>query len=280
MRETIEFRIAERDARLHLEPGLGVSLGGSIRKVVLPMGDARVQRIAQLNHAYGKRGDAFFMSWNLRRSYTERELRSAELLNWVVRAHFEPTGSMCGTVYDASSECPHCGAGARQVSELLLDTRRIPKGKDIAQTLSGEMVVSSRFASAFLEQGLRGAEFHPVLHHGRGALQASDWRQLVVTSKPLVLSPRTVAGNNPFDLDEAGAFRCPLGHVAGLNQISELYVEKADRDDADLWVTDTLFGDRRGELRPEPRLLISPRLRDVLWAMDAKGYALEAAHFV
>jgi len=47
-----------------------------------------------------------------------------------------------------------------------------------------------------------------------------------------------------------------------------------------LWGTDKLFGERRGELRPEPRLLISPRFRDVLLAMNARGLELEAAHFV
>ncbi|QDE87831.1 hypothetical protein BHS06_02105 [Myxococcus xanthus] len=280
MRETIEFRIAERDAREHLDPGLGVSLGGSIRKVVLPVDDACVARIAQLNHAYAKQGGAFFMSWRLHRRYKARELQSAEVLNLVVRAYFEPTGAMCGTAYDESSTCQHCGAGARQVSDLILDTRRIPKGKDIAQTLAGEVVVSSRLASAFQMHGLRGAEFRPVLHQGRGKLLPSDWFQLVVTSKPLTLNARTVAGNNPFDLDERNVFRCPSGHTAGLNQISELYVDRASHDGADLWVTDKLFGDRRGELRPEPRLLISPRLRDALQAMRAQGYALEAAHFV
>ncbi|NVJ05329.1 hypothetical protein HUW63_08785 [Myxococcus sp. AM001] len=280
MRETIEFRIAERDARMHLDPGLGVSLGGSIRKVVLPVDDARVGRIAQLHRAYGERGDAFFLSWNLHRSYTEKELRAAELLNLIVRARFEPTGAMCGTTYDESSTCRHCGAGARQASDLVLDTRRIPKSKDIAQTIAGEVVVSSRFATAFRESGLRGAELRPVLHQGRGKPLSSDWLQLIVTSKPRSLSTRTVAGNNPFDLDEDDAFRCPLGHIAGLNQISELYVERSSLDDADVAVTDKLFGDRRGELRPEPRLLISPRLRDALQALPAQGYALEAAHFV
>ncbi|AEI63228.1 hypothetical protein [Corallococcus macrosporus] len=278
MRETIEFRIAERDAREHLEPGLGVSLGGSIRKVVLPVGDAAVARIAQLNQAYSKRGDVFFMSWRLHRRYTARELQAAELLNLIVRSHFEPTGAMCGTAYDESSACRLCGAGARQVSELILDTRRIPKGKDIAQTLAGEVVVSARLASAFKQHGFGGADFRPVLHQGKR--QPSEWLQLVVASNPLTLTERTVAGNNPFDLDEDNAFRCPLGHTVGLNQISELYVERPRHDGADVWVTDKLFGDRRGELRPEPRLLISLRLRDALQAMRAQGYSLEAAHLV
>ncbi|HZI16243.1 MAG TPA: hypothetical protein VE153_38115, partial [Myxococcus sp.] len=103
--------------------------------------------------------------------------------------------------------------------------------------------------------------------------------QLVVTSKPLKLTARTVAGNNPFNLDERNEHRCPKGHIAGLNQISELYVSRASHDGSDIWVTDKLFGDRRGELRPEPRLLISPRLRDALAEMKARGYILEAAHF-
>ena len=44
--------------------------------------------------------------------------------------------------------------------------------------------------------------------------------------------------------------------------------------------TDKLFGMREGELRPEPRLLISQKLRQELEGMKAKGFALEVAHLV
>jgi hypothetical protein len=281
MRETFEFRIPERHAARFLEPGLGVTLpGGSVRKVVLPANDRRVQQIGQLDQRFTQEGTSFFLGWDIHRHYEEEELQSAELLHMVVRAHFEPPGTMCGTEYDESAACKHCGAGARQVSELVLNTHRIPKGKDIAQTIAGEIVVSPRVAQACREQRLQGAEFRPVRHQGRRGSEPTEWSQLAITSKPLKLSERTVTGNHPFNLDEENRHRCPERHVAGLNQISELYVHRRTWDGSDWCHTDKLFGTRQGELRPEPRLLISHKLRQLLVKMKAKGFALEIAHLV
>jgi hypothetical protein len=280
MRETFEFRIAEERARMFLEPGLGVLLNERLRKVVLPGNDRRVQEIGDIERALQKKGDLFFTYWRIHRRYTEDELRSAEVLNLVIRAYFEPPGSMCGTEYDDAAACRFCGAGAPRKTELILNTKRIPKNKDLAQTLAGEVVVSSRFVADFKAHGLSGAQFRPVLHAGRNGPQPSEWYQPLFTSKPVTLDAKTVTGDNPFNLDERDEHRCPKGHLAGLNQISELYLQRASHDGSDLCITDKGFGVRRGELRPEPRLLISPRLRDMLEGMDAKGYALEVAHFV
>lgn len=279
MRETFEFRIPERHAARFLEPGLGVTLpGGSVRKIVLPSNDRRVQQIGQLDQRFTEEGTSFFLGWDIHRHYAEEELQSAELLHLVVRAHFEPPGAMCGTEYDDSVACKHCGAGARQISDLILNTRRIPKGKDIAQTVAGEIVVSPRLVQACGEQGLQGADFRPVRHAGRRGSEPSEWSQLVISSKPLKLSARTVTGNHPFNLDEENRHRCPKGHVAGLNQISELYVHRKSWDGSDWGHTDKLFGMRQGELRPEPRLLVSQKLRRVLVEMKAKGLTWEIAH--
>ena len=279
MRETIEFRIPERHAARFLEPDLGVKLtGGSIRKVVLPSNDRRVQQIGQLDQRFTEEGTSFFLGWDIHRYYEEEELRSADLLNLVVRAQFEPPGSMCGTEYDEVAACKLCGAGARQVSGLILNTRRIPKGKDLAQTISGEIVVSPRLAQECREQGWKGADLLPVRHRGRRGPESSEWSQLVITSRPLKLSARTVTGNHPFNLDEENRHRCPKGHVVGLNQLSELYVQRRTWDGSDWCRTDKLFGVRRGELRPEPRLIISQRLGRALVEMKAKGFALEVVH--
>ncbi|WP_143101373.1 hypothetical protein [Stigmatella aurantiaca] len=280
MRETIEFRITEERARQFLEPDLGVPLGEALRKVVLPLSDPQVRHIQELEQEHRRRGGVFFTYWRIHRSYSAKELQAAELLNLAIRSYFEPPGTLCGTGYDESVACAHCGSGARQVTPLTLDTRRIPKGKDFAQTIAGELVVSLRLADALVERGIRGADYQPVLHHGRHGAEPSDWRQLVITSKPARLHARTVAGVHPFELDAEGEHRCPNGHLAGLNQISELTVERDSLDTSDWWRTDKLFGVRRGELRPEPRLLISQKLREVLVKEKAKGFALEVAHAV
>ncbi len=101
-----------------------------------------------------------------------------------------------------------------------------------------------------------------------------------MTSRPLKLHDKTVTGNHPFNLDEQNKHRCPKGHVAGLNSLSELYVERRSWDGNDWCRTEVFFGLRQGELRPEPRLLISQRLRRLLVELKAKGFALEVAHLV
>lgn len=280
MRETIEFRIAEERAREFLEPELGVLLGDSLRKVILPVNDKRVQRIKQLEQDYRRNGGVFFTYWEFHRHYSEEELQSAELLDLKIRAYFEPPGAMCGTDYDEAVACKRCGAGAQQLSDLTLNTRRIPKGKDLAQTIAGEIVLSPRLVQALKEHRIRGAEYRPVLHNGRKGPEPTEWKQLVVTSKPVKLNARTAAGVHPFDLDKRGEYRCPKGHMAGLNQLSELYVERGSVEKSDWFLTDKLFGVKRGVLRPEPRVLISQKLRQVLVELKAKGFALEIAHLV
>ncbi|HVG57895.1 MAG TPA: hypothetical protein VNA24_05030, partial [Hyalangium sp.] len=189
-------------------------------------------------------------------------------------------GEECGTAYDETTACKRCGVGASQTSALILDTRRIPKGKDIARTIGGEIVVSRRFANAFSEHGLQGAKFQPVLHRERRGLEPSEWSQLVVTSSPVKFSPRTVTGNTPFDLDDQNEHRCPRGHTAGLTWLSEFFVLRSSYDGSDLLCTEKMFGLRRGYLRPEPQLVISQKLRRVLVDMKAKGFELEVAHLV
>ncbi len=280
MRETVEFRIDERLARKFLEPDLGTPLSDTLRRVVLPINDKRVQQIGEIQRAHRQKGDFFFISSSIHRRYSKEELRLAELLDLVSRAYFEPPGSLCGTEYNEAMACSHCGAGAQQISPLILNTRRIPKGKEIAKSIAGEIVVSARLVEVFRQNGIRGAEYRPVFHRSRKGLEASAWSQLVITSKPLQLSDRTLTGNNLFDLDEEDRYRCPKGHIAGLNQISELSVQRASWDGSDWCRTDKLFGVRRGELRPEPRILISQKLRQVLLEMKAKGFDLEIAHLV
>lgn len=280
MHQTFEFRIDEELAQRFLGPGVGIPLSDTLRKVLLPAEDERVQRIGEIQREYRRRGKFFFLFSAIHRHYSKRELAAAELLVLVIRAYFEPAGEDCGTGYDESVECKHCGAGTRQVSDLILNTRRIPKGKDVAKTIAGEIVISPRVVQACQEHGIRGADFRPVFHRGRRGPEPSEWSQLVVTSKPAKLSPLTVTGNDVFDLDEDDEYRCPRGHTAGLRIISEIHVQRTKWDGSDWCLTDKLIGLRRGVLRPEPRILISQKLRQVLVDMKAKGFELEVAHLV
>ena len=277
MRELIEFRVPEDRAAMFLEPGLGTSLGGTVRKVLLPMDDPRVKLIGDLEREFQKRDQSFFYGWHISRRYTHKELEAAELLQLLIRPTFEPPGEMCGTKYDDSAACPHCGAGASMRGDLHLDLQRIPKKKDLALTIAGEPVVSAKLVKALREHGITGAEYLPVRH--KTGVVSKEWHHLVVTSPAVDIIPPTRVGTKPFDLDESGGYRCPLKHVAGLNRLSELWVRRADADSSDWVRTRQLIGTRRGVLRPEEQLLISPRLYRLLMDWKAKRFEIEVAHW-
>jgi hypothetical protein len=239
------------------------------------MEDERVRLIGELNREFNRQGRSFYFGWSISRHYTPEEIQAAELFSLRPLSIFEPCGEMCGTEYDESEACPLCGAGARQSTDLQLEPDSIPK-RDLSFTIAREIVVSSRLAQALQAHGMTGAAFLPV-RDPTGRL-LDDWRQLTITSVPVDIIPPTLVGGNLFDLDERGEFRCPQGHVLGLNRLSELWVRRESYDGSDLVRTRQLTGLRRGVLHPRPALLFSPRLYRLLRELKVGRLVMEVAH--
>ncbi len=299
MRETVEFRVPEDLAQRYLPAGCGKRLGlGIARKLNLDLADAIVLEIRRIDEQLRARGEgAFFTSWEIRRQYSYRELEDAELFHIWPRVVFEPAGEECGTVYDEESACDHvfapesemevsgrrvsgpastCGAGARQVTPLFLDGRRIPRKLDFARTIAGEIVVSARVREVFLRKGFVGAEFDPVRQSNAGNAPSPEYFQLNVVGPPVELDATTRTGGNLFD--ESGYGRCPRGHVAGLNLLSEVTVTRASLPEADVMETKQMVGVRRGLLRPRPILLLSSKAWRAIEEGKLKGLTIEVAH--
>lgn len=281
MRETIELRVVEEEAYRFFRPDEGVVLGGDIRKVILPLDDERVPRIGAFNEERSRKNQRpFFFGWDIHRRYSEKELRAADLFKLWPHATFEPEGEFFGTEYDEHRACPRCGGGARQVSELVLDLRRVPKSADFARSIANEFIISTRLVEAMTARGITGAEFRPVRQAGKKGAISGAWHQLVVVSPPLDITEPTVTGNNPFDLDDEDAYRCPSGHIAGLNLLSELHVARKGYDGSDWACTRQMFGERIGVLRPHPCLLISPRLRALFVQLKVRRLGIEVSHLL
>lgn len=164
MRETVEFRIREENAIRYLPPNTGVDIGYGVRKVVVDTSDALFSEIGRLHRQFRSRGEYFFSGREYHRSYTNHELEQASLFHLWAEKVFEPAGEECGTQYDESRACPKCGAGASQVSDLILDLRKAPKRVDTAVTIAGEQIVSQRFAECVTNAGLQGISLLPVRH--------------------------------------------------------------------------------------------------------------------
>lgn len=106
------------------------------------------------------------------------------------------------------------------------------------------------------------------------------WYQPVFVSRRTAISPPTRFGIDPFNEDPEGEYRCPEGHVKGLNLLSEVSVARDSWDGSDIVCTAEMVGTRRGLLRPAPLILISRRFLDVLRKVEGKGYDIEVAHLV
>lgn len=281
MREIAELRVNEDFASMLFEPDEGKRLGDSVRKVELETSAPRFKQVGELQRDLRRSaGKPFFYGWGLRRKYTKRELEGAALLQLKVTAVFEPAGEECGTRYDESIACPRCGAGAQQVGPLFLDVKRIPKSKDFARTIAGEVVISRRASELFAQHGITGVTFHPVRTKGVKNLELPDWSQLVICSADADMVPPTKAGIDPFNDDPKGEHRCTEGDTIGLNLLSEVSVAAASRGQSDIVATRQFVGVRRGLLRPERVILISQKVRQLIVTEKLKGCEIEVAHLV
>lgn len=337
MIELLELRVhAERAAEI-FEDNEGVVLGPLIRKVLISTSDPRMGRIEELQH---EGPAAFVAGWTYHRRYSAEEIAEAEAFRLLPTAFFEPEGGSCGTVFNESTSCVHCGAGRTQVSDLMLDLRKLPKSKDFACSIASEYVVSSRLAGLMEREGLTGFDLKPVRHRARYADDPYDlrrvptgrklisdaesqgidheswpfyvwlnsaeirpiaeraheecvalkekagksvrklpvWYQLVITAPTVPTLPPTRFGKGPFDEDELGVYRCPLGHTAGLNLLSEVTVSRARWPGTDITHTQEHVGMRVGVFVPYRALLISPRFRSLMVNEGIKGCKTEVAH--
>lgn len=164
----MEFRILEEFAPKLLRDTEGQRLGKIVRKIEFEINDPRFQRVGELqSEMKSTTGDFFFYGWSIRRRYTAREISDAACFHMQISATFEPAGEECGTIYDESTACPKCAAGAAQVSDLRLDLRRVPKRKDIVRTIADEWIVSQRLAELMTDAGLTGFRLVRVRHNAR-----------------------------------------------------------------------------------------------------------------
>jgi hypothetical protein len=289
MKEVYEFRVREKYASRLFAPNEGKKLGWTkqfgdkfvtIRKVELTADDPKFKQVGELNDLIKKDGtDFFFAGWDIHRHYTGDELEKAELFLVHHISTFEPPGESCGTQYDESTACKHCKAGAQQLTPLFLDWKQFPKSKDIARTIAGEIVVSRRLVEIFKQHSVTGAEFLPIRNRPASSAESKDWFQFVADSSDALIIAPTKTGIHPFDEDILGKFRCPFNDLIE-DRLSEVWISRSSYNRSDIVASRQFIGVRRGLLRPERLLFISPKLRRVIEEEKIKGCKLEVAHLL
>jgi hypothetical protein len=277
MRELIELRMSTEDAKRYLPPGIGEDVGHGVHKLLLEVEDPWVEKLQSIEAEYRARGTTLFSTCEVRRHYTPRELLAAEYLQVSFGPFFRPTGEECGTLYDESAACPRCGAGARQVNELHLEPRRIPKSRELSHTLGGEYVISSRLAGVLRAHGITGYELRPVV--SRGGRPIAEWHQFLVSSATAELVPPTRTGNS-YMAPEPDPHRCPEGHVIGFRQLSALTLSRASLGGQDWVLTRQRFGRRVGLFHPYEGMLVSQRLYRLLKEQKVRYLHAEWVHLV
>ena len=100
--------------------------------------------------------------WRIDRKYTKDEIRKAQLfrLDWK-HAPMQDGDLSC---YDISGMCDFCGAGRKQISDLVLDLKRLPRRNNFVKTFSDEVVISRDAAAILMSYDLTGFLLRPVQH--------------------------------------------------------------------------------------------------------------------
>jgi hypothetical protein len=276
-RELVAF-LKTRFPHIARPVGRTVVEGTECVEVSVPAESAEFEEIREFIDArrrQGLHGYSDFTIGHYLRKYTKAELQQAELLRLNIIAHFEPCGEECGTIYETL--CDHCNL-ARQISELILDVRRVPQHKDVCETIAWvEWVVSARFTEIFAEEKLSGAVFKPIFEFKNPTKQSQAWHQLWVTGRAGKLSKATRLGKDPFSPSQVSWY-CPLGHSVVTQFLSEIHLDRNGWDGSDITVTSDLFGQGQNLLRPMPLIIVSQRMYRTLERAGLKGFSCEIVH--
>ena len=267
----------------------GIPRGDSLIRIEVDTSSPLYEEIRKANHYVRKElKDVFFFGWNYKRIYTEEEISNARLFKMSVRKYYEPCGRECGTVYDTSHVCEICKSGEKQISPLYTRKGSYLNNRDVASTISYEIVVTKRFVEFVHDYSLRGITFGPVYI---GKKLSSDIFQLMVQGCELDFSERSVFGVRPFDFTERSAdgigifkeevYKCPKGDNLGFNLLSEAFVKDCNEiEKYDFFISHQTIGSYRGLINQRHVLFCSPRMRSLMLENKIRGFNFEVANVV
>lgn len=214
------------------------------------------------------------------RQYTKKELYGAELLTFYAMPQFEPTGEEVGTQYSLS--CEICRGGRiPHENRMILNLSKIPKSKDIAQSIaSDEWIVSERVKSLMERHKINGAELWPVEHWKKTA-PLKKWFYLKFNSV-VKISDQTTFGEpyrqGPLTFEQSPKSSC--GHAIETGNYSEYYLQRKSWDKSDIVRSDWYIGSGQHLIYPSPEIFISQRFYAILRENNIKGFEVEVARLV
>lgn len=165
MIEKLEFLIAPREAvDIGFPPTLG-RVASLWRLVTVSPGDKVFEMLRKCEQKWVSEGRLghFARGWKCRRLYKPAELAAAELFRLLPKG-LDSEAASDQSVYDVSPACPHCGAGRKQIADLVIDHVRLPKSRHIVHTIGTEWLFRKELADALEQEGFSGLRFRPVVH--------------------------------------------------------------------------------------------------------------------
>lgn len=248
MKEVLDIRVFEKIANNRLNDEVGERINPVVRRIVAEPNSDLIKLVRQIEREAKSRGDAFLASWSISRRYTAAELQEASYFRLMpgrqVDAEIEDP-----SVRDESAGCPECGAGGRQVGNLIVDASKLPKNAGFCRLLSGSILISSIVLQELEKHSLDGVAFLSVYDVNSRAV-VPGWRQLECLRPSIRIVPPTRTGNDPFDPDIGNNFRCSLGHIVGLNILSELSFRKVLALQSDVMFSENFSEDLRALYAP------------------------------
>jgi hypothetical protein len=107
----------------------------------------------------------------------------------------------------------------------------------------------------------------------------TQWYQLTPGNVLCDIVPPSMAGINPFNVDEEGEYRCIHCDLAGLARLSEVFCTVPKIESANALWSRQFYGVRRGVLRPRRELLVNRNMYQILRAFS-RGLTIELARLV
>jgi hypothetical protein len=244
--------------------------------VTLPVDD---RRLSLLIDELERIGEAPLV--RAERTYTKQELDGFEWLNLRLRTPGLLGGFNLNQPYDRTAACPTCGAGARPISPLIADLRRMKKRLLDATSHDGHLVVAATLADVIQDAGLTGLEVQPV-RSPRESQPDSSYRWLDITSEWGPMAPASVLKTDDL---------CPTcgrsGHYDEYGRATEFWYYEPPAEAADFNRTWEYFGvshtypsDRNPTAGGARMIIVSQRVRECFKQLKVRHVSFEPVWFL
>ena len=246
----------------------------NIREVIVRLDldetDERVEKVLALLKQYGVEPS---VSGAI--EYSDEELQNARLL-WM-NADFDNSFYVSlrgGTKYDMSEACPHCGTGARQISELYVDgdsLARIRKHRAMGSYFA-HILVDGGMVKKLRDSGITGISFGDV----RARLKDDKWTSV---AREQILIEHVMPPMRVELTADDEQYMCKVCRRGGrMSWPGKIYREEDLVGSKDFNLTWEWFGEFRtadhphGAHRSNPHILVTPKVMNVFRDAGVKTF--------